>query len=162
MGTAATADERNIMNAKTITAGTLSVVVAGILTQSLYFKFTNSVETQHIFGTLEQWGRSHSLGGFFSPKGPGGQYAVGIGELIASLLLLTGTFVPNLGRVQPVGALLVLGIMAGALASHLLTPLGVVVQGDGGLLFGMAAFNFVAAAVILTLRCHLLMKGQTS
>ena len=66
-----------------------------------------------------------------------------MGELIASILLLTPYF-------PWVGAALALGIMAGAIVSHL-TVLGIVVQNDGGLLFGLAVTVAVCCAIILIL-----------
>ncbi len=107
----------------------LRVLVAAILLQTLFFKFTGAEESVHIFETLgmEPWGR----------------YGSGIAELLASVLL----FVP--GRTAW-GAVLALGVMAGAIFSHL-TKLGIEVQGDGGLLFGMAVAVFVASAVLLVL-----------
>lgn len=39
----------------------LGIFVAVIFVQSLYFKFTNSFETQHIFGTIGTWIRELGL-----------------------------------------------------------------------------------------------------
>ena len=108
----------------------LQLLVAGILLQTLFFKFTAAEESVYIFSTLgaEPWGR----------------IASGIVELIASVLLL----VP---ATAPVGALLTMGVMVGAIASHLLV-LGIEVKGDGGLLFGLALTAFVASALVLAIR----------
>lgn len=105
----------------------LRIIVAAILLQTLFFKFTGAPESVHIFETLgmEPWGR----------------YASGLAELAASVLL----FVPGY-RVW--GALLALGVMAGAIGSHL-TKLGIEVQGDGGLLFALAVVVFVASAFLV-------------
>lgn len=92
------------------------LVAAAILLQTLYFKFTGAPESVFIFSTLgvEPWGR----------------IASGVMELVASgLLLYTGT--------AGLGGLLAVGLMGGAVMSHL-TKLGIEVQGDGGLLFGLA------------------------
>lgn len=104
-------------------------VVAVILVQTLYFKFTGAPESVYIFTTVgqEPWGR----------------YGSGVVELVASVLL----FVP--GTVA-VGALLALGTMSGAIFFHL-TKLGIVVQDDGGLLFALALTVFVCAAFLLWL-----------
>jgi hypothetical protein len=51
----------------------------------------------------------------------------------------------------PVGAAVAMGVMAGAILSHL-TFLGIEVKGDGGLLFGLALFVLLSSAVVLTLR----------
>ncbi len=108
----------------------LQLVAAGILLQTLFFKFTGASESVYIFSTLgaEPWGRIGS----------------GIVELIASILLL----VP---ATTTIGAALALGVISGAIVSHL-TILGIEVQGDGGLLFILALIVFVASAEILVLR----------
>lgn len=106
------------------------IVAAVILLQTLYFKFTGAPESIYIFSTLglEPWGRIGS----------------GVVELIASVLLL----VP---ATAGIGAVIALGVISGAILSHL-TKLGIVVQNDGGLLFGLAITVFVCAAVVAWLR----------
>jgi len=101
------------------------IVAAVILGQTLFFKFTGAEESIYIFTKvgLEPWGR----------------YGSGVAELIATILLLTSRF-------TWAGALLALGVISGALVSHL-TVLGIVVKGDGGLLFGLAVTVFVTSAV---------------
>jgi hypothetical protein len=108
----------------------LQLIVAAILLQTLFFKFTGAAESVYIFSTLgvEPWGRVGS----------------GVVELIAAILLL----VP--GTVT-IGAVLALGVIVGAILSHL-TVLGIEVQGDGGLLFVLALAVFIASAAILVLR----------
>lgn len=108
----------------------LQLVAAGILLQTLYFKFTGAPESVYIFTRVgaEPWGRIGS----------------GVAELIAAALLLVPAAVT-------VGAILALGVMAGAIGSHL-TVLGIEVQGDGGLLFGLALTVFAACAIVLVLR----------
>ena len=117
-------------NASGIVSWGLQLLVAGILLQTLFFKFTGAAESVYIFSTLgiEPWGRIGS----------------GIVELIASILLL----VP---ATTTLGAALAMGVITGAIVSHL-TVLGIEVQGDGGLLFALALIVFVASAVILVLR----------
>jgi hypothetical protein len=115
----------------------LRLTVAGILLQTLFFKFTGAEESVYIFRSV---GRFLHLGGVE----PWGRIASGIVELIASLLLL----VP---ATASMGALLTMGVMAGAIASHLLI-LGIDVKGDGGLLFGLALIAFVGSAIVLVLR----------
>jgi hypothetical protein len=51
----------------------------------------------------------------------------------------------------PYGALLTIGLMSGAILSHL-TILGIDVKGDGGLLFGLALTAFAGSLVVLLLR----------
>ena len=108
----------------------LQFVAAGILLQTLFFKFTGAEESVYIFSTLglEPWGR----------------IGTGVGELIASALLL---YPP----MAAVGAVMAMGMMAGAIVSHL-TVLGVEVKGDGGLLFGLAITVFTCCAVVLIMR----------
>lgn len=72
---------------------------------------------------------------------PWGRIAAGIVELISSVLLLLNTTIW-------IGATLAIGVMAGALLSHL-TILGVEVKGDGGYLFLMAIIVFGTSAIVL-------------
>ena len=106
------------------------LIAAAILFQTLFFKFTGAAESKHIFTVLgvEPWGRIGS----------------GMVELVAVALLVTN-------RYAVYGALLSLGVMSGALLSHL-TRLGVVVQDDGGLLFALAVTVFGAGAIVVWLR----------
>ncbi len=104
----------------------LQIVVAAILIQTLYFKFTGAPESVYIFSKLG--------------LEPVGRIGSGIAELIAAaLLLIPGTAV--------FGGLITMGVLAGAILSHL-TKLGIEVQGDGGLLFGLALTCFVGGAII--------------
>lgn len=105
----------------------LRIITAGILFQTLFFKFSGAEESVYIFRTLglEPWGRIGS----------------GIAELVACVLLLWP------GKTAW-GAGLALGVISGALISHL-TKLGIVVQDDGGLLFGLAVIVFFASAALL-------------
>src|SRR5688572_8317305 len=108
----------------------LQVAVAGILLQTLFFKFTGAEESVYIFSTLG--------------AEPAGRIGSGVVELAAAVLLLIPTTVP-------VGAALAIGVMSGAILSHL-TILGIEVKGDGGLLFALALTVWVSAAVVLFLR----------
>lgn len=118
------------MSTLAIASWILQLVVAGILLQTLFFKFTGAAESVYIFTTLgvEPWGRIGS----------------GVAELVAAVLLL----VP---ATAGLGAGLALAIIAGAIVSHL-TILGIEVQGDGGLLFALAVIVFVASSAILLIR----------
>ena len=108
----------------------LQIVAAVILLQTLFFKFTGAEESVYIFSKLG--------------AEPAGRIGSGIVELIAATLLL----IPS---TTTLGAVLALGVMSGAILSHL-TVLGIEVQGDGGLLFGLAITVFLSAAVVLFLR----------
>ncbi len=114
----------------TIASWILQLIAAAILAQTLFFKFTGAEESKYIFTTLgaEPWGR----------------VASGCAELVAVILLLTP-------RMVTLGALLSLGVMSGAIGSHL-TKLGLVVKDDGGLLFALAITVFLASATVLFLR----------
>jgi uncharacterized membrane protein YphA (DoxX/SURF4 family) len=120
----------NLTKAQASISWVFQLTVAVILFQTLFFKFTGADESVYIFTAVgaEPWGRIGS----------------GVLELIASLLLL----VPG---TAPIGAFLTLGLMAGAIASHL-TILGIEVKGDGGLLFGLALTAFIGAGIVLYLR----------
>jgi uncharacterized membrane protein YphA (DoxX/SURF4 family) len=100
------------------------LVAAVILLQTLFFKFTGAPESVYIFTKvgMEPWGR----------------YASGGVELVAAILLLSSCH-------AWLGALLSLGVISGAIFSHL-TVLGIVVQDDHGLLFILAVIVFAAGA----------------
>jgi hypothetical protein len=119
-----------LTKAQNITAWTLQIIVALILFQTLFFKFTAAEESVYIFRTLgmEPWGRIGS----------------GVVELIAVILLLHP-------RTAAIGAAISLGVISGAIVSHL-TRLGLVVKDDGGLLFSLAVAVFVGSAVVLFIR----------
>src|SRR5438309_2967880 len=117
----------------TVTIAVLSWVLrimgAIILLQTLFFKFTAAPESVYIFTKVgaEPWGR----------------IGLGVIELIAAILILTPRF-------TWLGSLLAMGVMAGAVVSHL-TVLGIEVQGDKGLLFALALTVFVCSTVNLLL-----------
>jgi hypothetical protein len=109
----------------------LRLIAAVILLQTLFFKFSGAKESVYIFSTLgmEPWGRIGS----------------GVVELVASVLLL----VP--GTVSW-GALIALGVISGAIVSHL-TRLGIALPaiGDHGELFAPAVVVFVCSLGVLAL-----------
>jgi putative oxidoreductase len=122
--------KRTRMSAITVVASwMLRVVAAVILLQTLYFKFTGAPESIYIFTKVgaEPWGRIGS----------------GVVELLAAALLLWP-------RYSWAGAVLALGVMTGAIVSHL-TLLGIEVQGDHGLLFGLALTVFICSAAVLAI-----------
>ncbi|MEM6681623.1 MAG: hypothetical protein AAF607_05220 [Pseudomonadota bacterium] len=133
----------------------LTVFVAFVFVQSLFFKFAGAPETVHIFGTLDRWAAGLTgIEGLFNPGGIFSANVVGSTELVASLLLLAGLILKK-PILQLFGALLGLGVIAGAIVFHLFTPLGVVienpelgVESDGGTLFVMAVAVFVSCAVL--------------
>ncbi|MFL6274400.1 MAG: DoxX family protein [Blastocatellia bacterium] len=119
-----------LTKAQRIISWVLQIAVAIILFQTLFFKFTGAEESKYIFTTVgaEPWGR----------------IASGVLELIAVILLLIPSTVT-------LGALLALAAASGAIMSHL-TKLGIVVRGDGGLLFALAVTIFISSMIILLLR----------
>jgi putative oxidoreductase len=112
------------------------IIVALIMLQTLYFKFTYAPETQVIF----------------EPRG--GRLAatvVAIFELICLVLLLWP-------RLSAMGAVLSLLVISGAIFTHL-TSLGITVPEspgstttDGGLLFGLALAVAFGSLVVLACR----------
>lgn len=130
----------------------LSLFIAVVFVQSLFFKFSNSFETQHIFGTIGQWMEGLPvLASVADQFAAYGGYTVGSVELIAALLLLVR-------KTQFFGALLSWGVISGAIFFHLFTPLGVSViinemgERDGGQLFAMACGVWIAALTVMWLR----------
>ena len=117
------------MKLKIVLSWALRIAASLILLQTLYFKFTGQPESVELFTKLgvEPWGR----------------IGTGIIELIAGILLLIPSTVF-------MGALLGVGLMAGAIASHL-TVIGIESQGDGGQLFILAISVMVCCLFILLL-----------
>ena len=111
------------------------IVVALVLAQTLFFKFTYAPETQVIFAN--RGGRPAAT-------------AIGIAELLCVILLL----VP---RTAAIGAALALLVISGAIFTHL-TSLGIQVvdpatgKGDGGLLFGLAILVALGSIFVLFFR----------
>ena len=105
-------------------------LTAAIFLQTLYFKFTGSTESVEIFSALglEPWGR----------------YIVGVFELIAAVLLI-------IPKTAWYGAVLSLFIIVPAIIVHLF-KIGIVVQDDKGLLFGLAIAVFVLSIAVLIIR----------
>lgn len=136
----------------------LTLYVAFVFIQSLFFKFTGSPETVYIFqGKLDPWAASLGFPGVFAPGGIFSAKVVGSFELIASLLLLAGAALSQYRLLQVLGAALGLGVISGAIFFHLFTPLGVAVvntdgSSDGGELFILACGVWLACAALLWLR----------
>jgi hypothetical protein len=112
---------------KNILTRIAAIIAAIILLQTLYFKFTAQPESIYIFTKLglEPYGRIGS----------------GIFELITGILLL-------LPKTRIYGSVLGLGVISGALLSHLFV-LGFEVQNDGGGLFYLALTVFSCCLFIL-------------
>lgn len=110
------------MKTQTILFWIARIVAAIILLQTLFFKFTGAEESVKLFSALgaEPWGR----------------IGTGVIELIASALILIPATVW-------LGSLLAVGLMAGAIASHVLV-IGIT-RDDGGQLFLYAVIVLVCA-----------------
>jgi hypothetical protein len=123
-----------LTKAQAIASWVLQLAAAVILFQTLFFKFTGAPESVYIFTALgaEPWGR----------------IASGVVELIASILLV-------IPRTAALGAILSLGVISGAIGSHL-TRLGIALPAvnDHGELFALAVVVFVASAGVVLLRRH--------
>jgi uncharacterized membrane protein YphA (DoxX/SURF4 family) len=115
---------------ETYISWTARIIIAVILLQTLFFKFTGAEESKYIFTTL--------MGAEFEAVGRIGS---GVVELVAAILLL----IPSKAWL---GSVVALGTISGAIFSHL-TMLGIEVKGDGGLLFGLAVTVFVLSALVL-------------
>ena len=114
-----------------ITSWALRVIVAVVLLQTLFFKFSAAKESVYIFSTLgmEPWGRIGS----------------GIFELVASILL----FIPS---TLTVGAAMAFAATGSAILFHL-ARLGIALTavGDHGELFALAIVVTVCSIVVLLL-----------
>ena len=115
------------MKNKSILYFLLKLIPAIILLQTLFYKFTAAPESVAIFKTLG--------------LEPYGRIVLGVIELVVAILIL----VP---KTTWLGALLGVGIMAGAIFSHL-TKLGVVVNNDGGTLFILASITFICCLLLV-------------
>ena len=106
------------------------IAIAVILLQTLYFKFSGHPESVALFSKLgvEPWGR----------------IGTGVIELIAGILIL----IPATGLI---GAALSVGLMAGAIASHLFV-IGIESDHDGGQLFMLAIIVLALSLVVLAIR----------
>ena len=125
-----------------ITSWILRLIVAVILLQTLFFKFSAAKESIYIFSTLgvEPWGRIGS----------------GIFELIASILLL----IPS---TTTVGAAMALAATGSAILFHL-TRLGIALTpvGDHGELFALAVLvTLCSMAILLLHRQELPLVGRS-
>lgn len=109
-----------------------SLIAAGIMMETLFFKFSGSAESVYIFRKMgtEPWMR----------------WVQGFWELFAAVGLL-------LPRVKWAGGILTTGAMAAAILSHL-TWLGFAVQDDRGLLFSMALVTFGCGLTVTWITRH--------
>lgn len=111
---------------KNIISWVLRIAAAAILLQTLYFKFTGHPESVELFTKLgiEPWGR----------------IGTGVIELITGIILL-------IPATAFIGAFLGIGLMSGAILSHL-TVVGIESKGDGGQLFMLAIIVMILCIAI--------------
>lgn len=105
----------------------LKVVVALILLQTLYFKFSASAESVYIFKKLG--------------LEPIGRIGSGSIELIASILLF-------INKTRFYAALTIVGTMFGAIVSHIFF-IGIEVMNDRGTLFILALITLIFSSILV-------------
>lgn len=105
------------------------IMIAFIFIETLFFKFSAAQESVELFTKIA--GDDEALM----------RVGTGILELLAAILL----FIPKKAWL---GAGLAIGLMGGAIMSHL-TIIGVEHNNDGGLLFGAAILTFMAGWLVL-------------
>ena len=125
------------MTFSNISTWVLRLLAAVILLQTLFFKFTAAEELVYIFSQIGME--------------PVGRIGIGIMELIAAILILYQ-------KTTPYGALLAIGLMAGAIFFHI-TKLGIVVKTDGGQLFVYALIVLLASIALLIIYRLQLLKS---
>ncbi len=114
------------MKTQNILSWICRIVAAVILLQTLYFKFTAQPESVELFTKLG--------------VEPYGRIGTGVIELITGILLL----IPSTAFI---GGFLAMGLMTGAIASHLFA-IGIESDGDGGGLFILAIIVLVLSLII--------------
>ncbi len=151
MTTAAIQQASVKMSSSAVVVGwVLRLIAAVILLQTLFFKFTGAPESVYIFTKLSEF-VSHMVAPLLGTNFAGvvarsealSRVGSGVMELVAAMLLIWP-------RYPWAGAVLAFAATAGAIASHL-TFLGIEVQGDHGLLFGLAITVVVCSLGVLGL-----------
>ncbi len=119
----------------------IKLIAAIIMLQTLFYKFSGATESVELFTKLA--GKNEAVM----------RIGTGVLELIASILL----FIPK--KIW-LGALLTIGLMGGAILSHL-TKIGIEHNNDGGLLFSAAIFTFLSGLIVLlSVRKNLPLIGE--
>lgn len=117
------------MKTTTIISWVLRIAISIIYLQTLYFKFTGHPDSVYIFSELG--------------LEPYGRIGVGVIELIVSILLL-------INKTKLLSIIVSLGIITGAIASHLLV-IGITIKEDHGGLFTLAIIIFTLNIVLIYL-----------
>lgn len=105
----------------------LRIIIAILLIQTLYFKFTAHPDSVYIFSQIG--------------LEPFGRIGIGILELITAILILNPKTIWS-------GSLLSIGIISGAIFTHL-TKIGIEINNDGGTLFYIALIILILSAIVL-------------
>ncbi len=106
-----------------------AIASAVIMVQSLAFKFSGAPVSKMIFTQLG--------------VEPYGRIGLGVFELFTSILLI-------IPKTRVYGAILGIGLMAGAIMAHL-TVLGINVENDHGQLFGLAVAALTGCLIVFFL-----------
>ncbi|CAL2084754.1 DoxX family protein [Tenacibaculum sp. 190524A02b] len=109
----------------------LKLIAAIIMLQTLFFKFSGAQESVDLFTKVA--GSNEAII----------RIGTGILELIAAALL----FIPSKTWL---GAFLTIGLMGGAIMSHI-TKIGIVHNNDGGTLFILAIITLVSGMILMYL-----------
>jgi uncharacterized membrane protein YphA (DoxX/SURF4 family) len=123
------------MKLTTVLLWVLKILAAVIMLQTLYFKFTGHEQSVKLFTMLNME--------------PYGRIGTGVGELIASILIL-------IPATTAIGALMGLGLMSGAIFFHF-TTLGVKFDGDYGL-FIYGVIVWLCCLIIVIVKREQLLK----
>lgn len=107
----------------------LKIIAAIIMFQTLFYKFPGAQESVDLFTKLVGENEAYM------------RIGTGILELLATIFL----FIP---RTTWFGAILTIGLMCGAILSHLMI-LGIEHNNDGGLLFISAMITLISGIVVL-------------
>jgi len=114
---------------KTIITKIAAILIALIMLQTLFYKFTAAPESVYVFNKV-------GLGAI-------GRIGIGIIELITAILLVNK-------KTIILGSILSIGVISGAIFFHL-TILGIEVMHDKGLLFYLAMIVFVLSVLIIVI-----------
>lgn len=109
---------------------TTAIIAAILFLQSVYFKFIGAPGSIFIFTEIG--------------IEPYGRILIGVLELIVALLLI-------FRKTSLLGSVLGLGFILGAIFTHLYV-LGIEVQNDGGVLFGMAIIVLISSIINITVQ----------
>jgi hypothetical protein len=120
---------------KSIVYYALRYVPAVILLQTLFFKFSGSDVSVFIFKSIDDFMHWNNI------MEPYGRIGTGVMELIAGALLLWP-------KQSHWGAFLSLGVISGALLTHLVI-LGIDVQGDHGKVFYLGLVTFICNLIVV-------------